>query len=78
MVATFALVFAGCGAIVIDHLSHGQIKHFGVAMSFGLVIAAMIYAVGHISSPTSIPRGNSPLWPRNSDRASKSGCGTHP
>lgn len=48
-IATFTLVFAGCGAIVIDHLSHGQITHVGVAASFGLVIGVMIYATGHIS-----------------------------
>jgi MIP family channel proteins len=48
-VGTFALVFAGCGAIVIDSVSHGQITHVGVAIVFGLVIAAMIYATGHIS-----------------------------
>jgi len=49
LVATFTLVFAGCGAIVIDATSRGQITHVGVAVSFGLVIAAMIYATGHIS-----------------------------
>jgi len=48
-VATFCLVFAGCGAIVIDSLSHGQITHVGVSIVFGLVITAMIYATGHIS-----------------------------
>lgn len=48
-IATFTLVFAGCGAIVIDAVSRGQITHIGVAISFGLVIAAMIYATGHIS-----------------------------
>lgn len=48
-VGTFALVFAGCGAIVIDSTSHGQVTHVGVAITFGLVIAAMIYSVGHIS-----------------------------
>ena len=48
-IGTFALVFAGCGAIVIDTLSHGQLTHVGVAISFGLVIAVMIYAIGHIS-----------------------------
>ena len=49
LVATFALVFAGCGAIIIDTTSHGQVTHVGVAITFGLVIAAMIYATGHIS-----------------------------
>ena len=48
-VGTFTLVFAGCGAIVVDSLSHGTITHAGIAISFGLVIAAMIYAIGHIS-----------------------------
>ena len=45
---TFALVFAGCGAIMVDAKTH-QLGHVGVAISFGLVIMAMIYAVGHIS-----------------------------
>jgi MIP family channel proteins len=48
-IGTFALVFAGCGAIVIDSVSHGSVTHVGVAITFGLVIAAMIYATGHIS-----------------------------
>lgn len=46
---TFALVFAGCGAIMIDRLSGGQITHVGVGLVFGLVIMVMIYALGHIS-----------------------------
>ncbi len=47
-VGTFALVFAGCGAIVVDAKT-GALGHLGVALSFGLVIMVMIYAVGHIS-----------------------------
>lgn len=34
---------------MIDSLSHGQITHVGVGLVFGLIIAVMIYAVGHIS-----------------------------
>jgi aquaporin NIP len=47
-VGTFALVFAGCGAVMVDAKTH-QLGHIGVALSFGLVIMVMIYAVGHIS-----------------------------
>lgn len=48
LVGTFALVFAGCGAIMVDAKT-GALGHVGVAISFGLVIMVMIYAVGHIS-----------------------------
>jgi MIP family channel proteins len=47
-VGTFALVFAGCGAIMVDAKT-GALGHLGVAISFGLVIMVMVYAVGHIS-----------------------------
>jgi MIP family channel proteins len=48
LVGTFVLVFAGCGAIVVDSTTH-QLGHLGVALSFGLVIMALIYALGHVS-----------------------------
>lgn len=48
MVGTFALVFAGCGAAVVD-ASVGGLGHIGVSAVFGLVIAAMIFASGHVS-----------------------------
>jgi len=46
---TFALVFAGTGAIIIDQQTHGSITHVGVAITFGLIVMSMIYALGDIS-----------------------------
>lgn len=48
-VATFCLVFAGTGAIVVNGVSGAQLGHGGIAAAFGLVVAVMIFAVGHIS-----------------------------
>ena len=48
MIGTFALVFAGCGAVMVEAKTH-QLGHVGVAISFGLVIMFGIYSVGHIS-----------------------------
>ena len=47
-IGTFALVFAGAGAIMVDEKTGGS-GQVGIALTFGLVIMAMIYAVGHIS-----------------------------
>jgi aquaporin NIP len=47
-IGTFALVFAGAGAVMVDAKT-GALGQVGIALTFGLVIAAMIYAVGHIS-----------------------------
>ena len=48
LIGTFALVFAGAGAVMVDEKT-GALGHVGVAISFGLVIMVMIYALGHIS-----------------------------
>ncbi len=48
-VGTFALVFAGTGAIVIDAASHGAITHAGVALTFGLIVLVMVYTLGDVS-----------------------------
>lgn len=49
IIGTFILVFAGTGAIVINDVSHGAITHAGIALTFGLVVMAMIYALGETS-----------------------------
>ena len=48
-IGTFALVFAGTGAIIINDVRGGAITHVGIAMTFGLVVMTMIYALGDIS-----------------------------
>jgi glycerol uptake facilitator-like aquaporin len=47
--AAFALVFAGCGAIVADEVYGGQLGRVGIALAFGLVVMVMVYATGHLS-----------------------------
>jgi aquaporin NIP len=49
ILGTFALVFCGTGAIVIDKATGGAVSHVGVAVTFGLIVMAMIYALGEIS-----------------------------
>lgn len=46
---TFTLVFCGTGAIVIDQESNGVVTHVGVAITFGLIVMSLIYALGNIS-----------------------------
>lgn len=48
-IAAFALVFAGCGAIVADAEHGGALGAVGVSLVFGLVILAMVSATGHVS-----------------------------
>lgn len=48
-IGAFALVFAGCGAIVTDAVNDGVLGAVGIALVFGLVIMAMVYATGHLS-----------------------------
>ena len=48
-IGTFALVFAGTGAIIINDVSGGAVTHVGIALTFGLIVLAMIYTVGDIS-----------------------------
>jgi len=48
-IGTFILVFAGCGAIVTNEFSNGTVTHSGIALTFGLVVSALIYAFGDVS-----------------------------
>jgi aquaporin NIP len=48
-IAAFALVFAGCGAVVTNATHQGALGNVGISLVFGLVIMVMIYATGHLS-----------------------------
>ena len=45
----FALVFAGCGAIIAEAEHPGSLGVVGIALVFGLIVMAMVYATGHLS-----------------------------
>ena len=49
LIGTFGLIFCGTGAIIINEVSGGAISHAGIAITFGLIVVAMIYTFGDIS-----------------------------
>lgn len=61
-IGTFVLVFAGTSAIVVNDLSNGVITHVGIALVFGLVVAAMIYTLGDISGAHINPAVTIAFW----------------
>lgn len=62
VIGTFAMVFCGTGAIIINQETGGVISHAGVALTFGMIVAAMIYSLGSISGAHLNPAVTVGFW----------------
>jgi len=62
ILGTFWIVFAGTGAIIINDVSGGVVTHVGVAMVFGLIVFAMIAALGDVSGAHFNPAVSIAFW----------------
>lgn len=61
-IGTFILVFMGTGAVMVDRLTEGSLTHLGISFVFGAVVAAVIYATGHISKAHINPAVTLAFW----------------
>ena len=61
-IGTFAIIFCGTGAIIVNGETGGVITHSGIAAVSGLIVAAMIYTLGEISGAHFNPAVTISFW----------------
>lgn len=59
---TFAIVFTGTAAIVVNDVSDGKVTHVGISLVFGLIVMAMVYALGDRSGAHLNPAVTLGFW----------------
>ena len=62
LLGTFGLVFAGCGAVVVNDITGGAVGHLGICTVFGLVVMAMVYSFGDVSGAHINPAVTVAFW----------------
>ena len=62
VIGTFCLVFTGTAAIVANEISKGTITHLGIALTFGLIVMAVVYAIGDVSGAHINPAVTISFW----------------
>ena len=48
-IGTFSMIFCGTGAMTVNEVTSGDVTHVGIAITWGLIVMAMIYAFGETS-----------------------------
>jgi aquaporin Z len=61
-IATFILIFVGTGSVIVDQVSAGTVTHVGISLTWGLLVMAMIYAVGDNSGAHLNPAVTFGFW----------------